>query len=59
MDLTLIAVSDKETSRSSTSPYSSDDAHHILQALKEIDHYCTSCHSDNFYMYGQTLKVSL
>ncbi|PIL23469.1 hypothetical protein GSI_14780 [Ganoderma sinense ZZ0214-1] len=30
---------DKETSRSSTSPYSSDDAHRLLQALKEIEHY--------------------
>ncbi|PIL23470.1 hypothetical protein GSI_14781 [Ganoderma sinense ZZ0214-1] len=30
---------DKETSKSSTSPYSSDDAHRLLQALKEIEHY--------------------
>ncbi|KAM5530241.1 hypothetical protein V8D89_016093 [Ganoderma adspersum] len=32
-------IFDKETSRSSTWPYSSDDAHRLLQALKEIEHH--------------------
>lgn len=41
-ELTL-AIIDKETSRSSTSPYSSADAHRLLQVLKEIEHYGTWC----------------